>query len=282
MPSPSSSAKKRPSTKAKATTPTATEREPRGARRKRETRGRLLEAALRLMAKKGMEGVVINEITEAADVGFGSFYNHFESKEAIYGAVVDWVFEDFADALDRLVSDIADPAEVVSVSVGHTLLRAQREPVWGQFLIREGFSARVLERGLGQRLLRDIQRGIASGRFKREDSLMSFVSVGGTAGVHFGLASVPSGARHASQHDRPVGVQCRRPAAAGCQATAVDVGLDPFGSGENRVPPAARRRQAPGNVARSGSCRMSRSMRGAEGVRAAQGSPSICPSAICA
>jgi len=180
MPSPSSSAKKRPSTKAKATTPTATEREPRGARRKRETRGRLLEAALRLMAKKGMEGVVINEITEAADVGFGSFYNHFESKEAIYGAVVDWVFEDFADALDRLVSDIADPAEVVSVSVRHTLLRAQREPVWGQFLIREGFSARVLERGLGQRLLRDIQRGIASGRFKREDSLMSFVSVGGT------------------------------------------------------------------------------------------------------
>jgi AcrR family transcriptional regulator len=178
MPTPSSG-KKRPTKKVSSTIPTA-EREPRGARRKRETRGRLLEAALRLMAKKGMEGVAINEITEAADVGFGSFYNHFESKEAIYGAVMEWVFEDFADALDRLVSAIADPAEVVSVSVRHTLLRAQREPVWGQFLIREGFSARVLERGLGQRLLRDINKGIASGRFKREDALMSFLSVGGT------------------------------------------------------------------------------------------------------
>jgi AcrR family transcriptional regulator len=182
MPTPSPSGK-RPSKKVKSTVATADpapEREPRGARRKRETRQRLLEAALRLMAKKGMEGVAINEITEAADVGFGSFYNHFESKEAIYGAVVEWVFEDFADALDSLVSDIADPAEVVSVSVRHTLLRAQRELVWGQFLIREGYSARVLERGLGQRLLRDIQRGIASGRFKREDALMSFLSVGGT------------------------------------------------------------------------------------------------------
>jgi AcrR family transcriptional regulator len=179
MPTPSSPRKK-PSAKKASSTPTTAEREPRGARRKRETRGRLLEAALRLMAKKGMEGVAINEITEAADVGFGSFYNHFESKEAIYGAVIEWVFEDFADALDRLVSDIADPAEVVSVSVRHTLLRAQRELVWGQFLIREGFSARVLERGLGQRLLRDIKRGIASGRFKREDALMSFLSVGGT------------------------------------------------------------------------------------------------------
>lgn len=181
MPS-SSASGKRPSKKVKSTIPATDptpEREPRGARRKRETRQRLLEAALRLMAKKGMEGVAINEITEAADVGFGSFYNHFESKEAIYGAVMEWVFEDFADALDRLVSDIADPAEVISVSVRHTLLRAQREPVWGQFLIREGFSARVLERGLGQRLLRDIQKGIASGRFKREDALMSFLSVGG-------------------------------------------------------------------------------------------------------
>src|SRR5690349_18112328 len=59
-------------------------REPRGARRRRETRSRLLMAALKLMAEKGMEGVAINEITETGDVGFGSFYNHFESKEAIY------------------------------------------------------------------------------------------------------------------------------------------------------------------------------------------------------
>src|SRR5688500_309837 len=100
MPSPAPGPKKRPSTKAKPTAAAMAEREPRGARRKRETRQRLLEAALRLMAKKGMEGVAINEITEAADVGFGSFYNHFESKEAIYGTVMEWVFEDFADALD--------------------------------------------------------------------------------------------------------------------------------------------------------------------------------------
>jgi AcrR family transcriptional regulator len=155
------------------------EREPRGARRKRETRLRLLEAALVLMAEKGMEGVAINEITETADVGFGSFYNHFESKEAIYKALMDWVFEDFADALDQLVKDIVDPAEVISVCVRHTLLRAQENVVWGQFLVREGFSARVLERGLGQRLLRDIESGIASKRFNGDDPLMSFFAAGG-------------------------------------------------------------------------------------------------------
>jgi AcrR family transcriptional regulator len=156
------------------------EREPRGARRRRETRSRLLVAALKLMAEKGMEGVAINEITEAADVGFGSFYNHFESKEAIYAAVLDWVFEDFADAMEGVFGEISDPAEVIAVSVRYTMMRALREPVWGQFLVREGFSARSVDHGLGRRLLRDIRKGIAAKRLNVADPLMSFVSVGGT------------------------------------------------------------------------------------------------------
>lgn len=165
---------------APAPAPVAEEREPRGARRKRETRARLLDAALRLMAEKGMEGVAINEITEAADVGFGSFYNHFESKEAIYATLVDNVFEEFADMLDRLASGIADPAEVIAVSVRHTVLRARRDPVWGRFLIREGFSAQMISRGLGQRLLRDIGNGIAAKRFVVADPFIGFLAVGGT------------------------------------------------------------------------------------------------------
>ncbi|MEX3812643.1 TetR/AcrR family transcriptional regulator [Paraburkholderia sp. BR13439] len=160
--------------------PVAEEREPRGARRKRETRARLLDAALRLMAEKGMEGVAINEITEAADVGFGSFYNHFESKEAIYATLVDNVFEEFANMLDRLAGGLSDPAEVVAVSVRHTVLRARHDPVWGRFLIREGFSARAMSRGLGQRLLRDIGSGIAAKRFVVADPFIGFLAVGGT------------------------------------------------------------------------------------------------------
>jgi AcrR family transcriptional regulator len=69
----------------------AVEREPRGARRKRETRERLFRAAFRLLAERGVDGVAINEITEAADVGFGSFYNRFTSKEALHEALFEEV-----------------------------------------------------------------------------------------------------------------------------------------------------------------------------------------------
>lgn len=57
----------------------------------------------------------------------------------------------------------------------YAMLRAQREPLRGQFLIK----TRVLTRGLGQRLLRDIQRGIEAKRFRGDDPLMSFVVAGG-------------------------------------------------------------------------------------------------------
>ncbi|MBV8467462.1 MAG: TetR/AcrR family transcriptional regulator [Burkholderiales bacterium] len=179
MPSPSS--RRAAATVSQVAESPTVEREPRGARRKRETRMRLMDAALRLMAENGMEGVAVNEITELADVGFGSFYNHFESKEAIHAAVADWVFEEFADRLDRLTAELADPAEVVAVCVRHTLLRARAEPVWGRFLLREAYSARAMSRGLGRRLWRDIQRGIKDGRFDVSDPFLSFIAVGGAA-----------------------------------------------------------------------------------------------------
>lgn len=167
---------------AKATTPkpakAATTREPRGARRKRETRRKLLDAAFRLMAERGMDAVAINQITEAADVGLGSFYNHFASKEAIYDAVMDSLFEEFGDALDALVANIEDPAEVIAVSVRHTILRACREPLWGQFLLQEGLSARALSRGLGVRLMRDLQIGASKQRFVVYDPLITLITVG--------------------------------------------------------------------------------------------------------
>ena len=155
-------------------------REARGSRRRRETRGKLLRAAFELMAARGMDGVAVNEITEAADVGFGSFYNHFESKDAIHAALVEQVFEGYADALDRALADLEDPAEVMAASVRHTLRRARADRTWARFLIREALSERMLQRGLGLRLLRDIRLGQSSGRFSGDDELVALLAIAGT------------------------------------------------------------------------------------------------------
>lgn len=53
----------------------------RRARRKTELRARILRAALDLFARQGFFDTTIEQITEAADVGKGTFFNYFPTKE---------------------------------------------------------------------------------------------------------------------------------------------------------------------------------------------------------
>src|SRR3981189_2964925 len=52
-------------------------------RRSAETRERLFRAALDLFARKGFAETTVEDITEAADVGKGTFFNYFPSKDHI-------------------------------------------------------------------------------------------------------------------------------------------------------------------------------------------------------
>ena len=52
-------------------------------RRSAELRERLFHAALTLFAKKGFSETTVEDITEAADVGKGTFFNYFPSKDHI-------------------------------------------------------------------------------------------------------------------------------------------------------------------------------------------------------
>jgi len=55
----------------------------RRARRQAEIRSRILRAALDLLARQGLSATTIEQITEAADVGKGTFFNYFLSKEHV-------------------------------------------------------------------------------------------------------------------------------------------------------------------------------------------------------
>jgi AcrR family transcriptional regulator len=56
-------------------------------RKKLQTRQSLMEAALRLFGEHGYEATTVKDITRAADVAKGTFFNYFETKEAILPAI---------------------------------------------------------------------------------------------------------------------------------------------------------------------------------------------------
>jgi len=63
--------------------------EGRASRRATKTRQRLLDAALYVFNTKGIEGCAIEDITESADVGKGTFYRHFMDKLDILRTLLD-------------------------------------------------------------------------------------------------------------------------------------------------------------------------------------------------
>lgn len=52
-------------------------------RKKQETYGRLYECAMELFHNQGYEQTSVEQITQLADVGKGTFYNYFQCKEAV-------------------------------------------------------------------------------------------------------------------------------------------------------------------------------------------------------
>ena len=159
--------------------PTTSPNADRGTRRRLRTRARLIDAARRLIAQKAIEATPIAEITEAADVAIGSFYNHFESKEALVEAVVADTMEKHGADVDRATAGMADPAEVLAASLRLTVRKVDNDPIWGWFVVRTNSMIPGLRESLGRRLERDLRRGFRAGRFATYNEKTMMAAIGG-------------------------------------------------------------------------------------------------------
>lgn len=137
-------------------------------RRKARTRAALIRAAQTLIAQ-GRTNVPILEITQAADVGMGSFYNHFESKERLYEAAYEAVIDAYGQRLDQLTAGIEDPAEVFASSFRLTGRLHRREPELSRVLLTNFPRLLSAHEGLAPRARRDIIAAVEAGRFDVAD-----------------------------------------------------------------------------------------------------------------
>ena len=148
-------------------------------RRRHATRTRLLEAAKTLFARQGPDNTRIQEITEHADVGFGSFYNHFDSKDAIVEAVLKETIAAQGQAVAALTAEMEDPAEVIAAAHRYFVRRARTDPDWGWLLVRLDTSHNVVLSVLGPLAQRDLRKGIADGRLQVSHERVALFATGG-------------------------------------------------------------------------------------------------------
>jgi AcrR family transcriptional regulator len=148
-------------------------------RRKARTRQALVDAALQLIAEGRGDRASIQEITDAADIGFGSFYNHFGSKDQLFATASGEVMERWGQMIDRACTGIADPAEVFAVSFRISGRLGWTQPDMARLLAGRGLDLLDAPAGLAPRALRDLKAGQAAGRFTVPDAGIAPSAVAG-------------------------------------------------------------------------------------------------------
>ena len=131
---------------------------PRTGRRQRraaETRLRLFRCALQLFAERGFSSVTVEEITEAADVGKGTFFNYFESKDHVLGVMAEIQLGKAAEALARA----AESKQTIHSVLHRLFLRLAEEPGRSPDLARAMISSFLVRAEVRKSIALHMQEG---------------------------------------------------------------------------------------------------------------------------
>jgi AcrR family transcriptional regulator len=136
------------------------------ARRQQRTREALIVAASALMSEKGVDGATMLEIAERADMGAGTVYNYFKSKDELAIAVLEDMMHRLAVRIEEATQAFEDPAQVYAYGIRTVLETATTDVRWKQLLNRSEVIADALFRRIGPFAIRDLRRAADAGRFK--------------------------------------------------------------------------------------------------------------------
>ena len=100
-------------------------------RRAAETRVRIFRCALELIASRGLSNVTVEDITEAADVGKGTFFNYFASKDHVLGVMAEI-------QLGKIREALAQRKKRTTRFVLHELMHESGKGAWAKSSSRQG------------------------------------------------------------------------------------------------------------------------------------------------
>ncbi|MGC0772441.1 MAG: TetR/AcrR family transcriptional regulator [Candidatus Acidiferrum sp.] len=126
-------------------------------RRSVETRERLFRASLDLFARKGFNETTVEDITEAADVGKGTFFNYFPSKDHILLAFGEMQLAKLQAAVEEARSS-REPMPQFLRSLG---VRMTQEPIRNPGIIRTLLQAYLSTTPVREAML-DLQKRVHS------------------------------------------------------------------------------------------------------------------------
>jgi AcrR family transcriptional regulator len=150
-------------------------------RRRERTRSRLTGAARTLIAEKGVAGLRIADITEVADVGRGSFYNYFESKDDVVEAVVSESLQTLATVALTTLPDDEDPAVRACIADRRFIRLASEDREFARLLVNLHHGDDLFIAATLPYARMTLQPGIDEGRFDITSLEVTLIMLAGSA-----------------------------------------------------------------------------------------------------
>lgn len=110
-------------------------REAQAKNKRSRTQARLMDAAVSLFAERGVDATSVLDITSAAGMANGTFYNYFENKEGITEAVYRAVTQALATNIVASLNRLNDCAEQIALGTIWFSEAVSSEPHWGWMVV---------------------------------------------------------------------------------------------------------------------------------------------------
>ena len=152
---------------------------------KKERRHKILLSAMHVVAKNGIKNVKIDEIAQAANIGKGTVYEYFKSKEEIFGAAIIEFLQQFENVMAKKMLRAGTPQEKLKAIIDSWIEVSEHEnpelmnlfiDIWAEAIrqdneeLKKVFNMKDMYYGYKKIVIRIIKDGIASGTFKKVDA----------------------------------------------------------------------------------------------------------------
>ncbi len=147
--------------------------------KKQQTKQDIINAAIKVIAKRGTDNASILEITKVAKVANGTFYYHFKNKESLLDSVGEKIISEITDSYEiDWKSAKEDPAILFANATRTNLINCSQDILWLAVII-DSFHTRgkvpPILRGYNKSLVAHIGYGLSKKRYdtKIDDNLLA-------------------------------------------------------------------------------------------------------------
>ena len=140
-------------------------------RRREKTRVDLLQAAERVISRKGYHQTRIADIANEADVGLGTFYLHFKTKNEIFIELIEHGAAELRKILDEAKAGVHSPAEKLKITINTILDAAADKPEPFRIVFGHGPAFLDLMVRVHEVFIDDLRNDLAPAVGERADSI---------------------------------------------------------------------------------------------------------------